>query len=336
MSSWEKDSFWQKKKVLITGANGFVGSNLVKRLIQKKVKVIALTRSGIKNPSFLTTEGLVDKIFKVEKANVKNFDSLNNIVKKNKVKVIFHLAAQPLVEVGKESPIETFDVNIRGTWNILEAARQNKVEKVVIASTTHVYGDNPNLPYKEEYFPQPSRPYETSKACADLLAQSFADTYSLPVEVPRFVNLYGPGDFNFGRVVPSVIKAILKGKNPEMWDVGAVRDFLFIDDAIDAYLLLVEKKLENKKRPRIFNFGSGKPVEVIKLARKIVKIVGDKDVKLITKSVPKSREKEIPKQYISIAKAKRELGWQPKYSLSEGIEKTVYWYKKYTKDKILV
>lgn len=321
---------WRNKKVLITGANGFVGSNLTKRLIAKGAKVVAFTRSGINPPSLLILEDIVGKIYKIEKGALLNFEKVNEIVSKNKIDYIFHLAAQPLIEVGRMSPIETFDVNIRGTWNILEAARQNNVKKIVIASTTHVYGDNPNLPYKEEYFPQPSRPYETSKAVADLLAQSYADTYGLPVEIPRFVNLYGPGDFNFSRIVPKVILPLLKKENPEVWDLRAVRDFLYIDDAIEGYLALIEKKLPNSKRVRVFNFGSGKPMSIIKLAQKILKVYGDKSLKLVIKEVPKEREKEIIKQYVSILKAKQLLGWKPKNSLEQGLKKTIGWYKSYS------
>lgn len=328
-------SFWKNKKILITGASGFVGSNLSKRLIAKGAKVIAFTRNGINPPSLLILENLVGKIYKVEKGSLLNFEKVNEVVSKNKIDYIFHLAAQPLIEVGRISPIETFDVNIRGTWNILEAARQNNVKKIVVASTTHVYGDNPNLPYKEEYFPQPSRPYETSKAVADLLAQSYADTYGLPVEIPRFVNLYGPGDFNFSRIVPKVILPLLKKENPEVWDLRAVRDFLYIDDAIDAYLVLVEKNLSSAKRVRVFNFGSGKPMSIIKLAQKILKVEADKSLKLIIKGAPKEREKEIIKQYVSIAKARHLLGWEPKISLEKGLKKTIDWYKRYSRLSML-
>ncbi len=167
-------SFWQGKVVLVTGASGFVGSHLVNKLISKHAQVITLSRKRLESPA-----KVINEIGQVE-----NFEELNNIVRKHKVNMIFHLAAQPLVEIGQDNPIKTFEVNIKGTWNILECARRNNIQKVIIASTVHVYGDNPKVPFKEAYFPQPSRPYETSKACADLLAQSFADSYNLPVEIP--------------------------------------------------------------------------------------------------------------------------------------------------------
>ncbi len=308
-------SFWENKKVLITGASGFIGSHLAKKVVSQKSKVVTLS------PHATTIEGTIPKIGSVE-----NFELLNNLIKKEQIQIIFHLAAQPIVEVGQTNPINTFEVNIKGTWNILEAARENNIQKIIVASTVHVYGDNPDLPYKEEYFPQPSRPYETSKACADLLAQSFADTYDLPVEIPRFVNIYGPGDLNFTRLIPKVIKTVLKGENPHVWDIGSVRDFLYIDDAIDAYLTLAQKQVDNKKRLRVVNFGAGKPIKVYDLVLKIINLI-DKNMKIKTEATPDSRFNEIKQQYVSIEKAKKELNWEPKINLDEGLEKTIEWYK---------
>ncbi len=310
-------SFWQRKVVLVTGATGFVGSHLVDQLISKEAKVIGLSKKRLASQTKIIEEyGLVE-----------DFQTISRVIKKNKIEIIFHLAAQPIVEIGQENPIKTFQVNIQGTWNILEAARQNNVKKIIIASTVHVYGDNPKLPFKESYFPQPSRPYETSKACADLLAQSFADTYDLPVEIPRFVNIYGPGDFNFSRLVPKVIKSILNDRKPEVWDIGSVRDFLYIDDAIDAYLTLAEKPLANGKRLRVFNFGTGKPIKIYDLVLKIIQLT-EKDMKIKTEIPPEERSNEIKKQYVSIARAKKELGWRPKIDLNKGLLNTIQWYQR--------
>lgn len=309
-------SFWDEKVVLITGANGFVGSHLVNRLLAKKAKVISLSKKEEK-----TLSGTINEI-----ASVEDFHKLNEIVQRNKIGIIFHLAAQPIVEIGQENPLNTFEVNIRGTWNILEVARKNNIQKVIVASTVHVYGDNPKVPFKEEYFPQPSRPYETSKACADLLAQSYADTYNLPVEIPRFANIYGPGDFNFSRLIPKVIRNILKNKQPEVWDIGSVRDFLYIDDAINAYLILAQKQFVGEKRLRVFNFGTGKPIKIYDLVLKVIQLV-NKDIKIKTETPPEGRSSEIKKQYASIAKAKKELGWYPTVTLKEGLSKTIKWYQ---------
>ena len=183
------------------------------------------------------------------------------------------------------------------------------------------------MPFKEEFFPQPSRPYETSKACADLLAQSFADTYDLPVEIPRFVNIYGPGDLNFSRLIPKVIRIILLGRRPQVWDIGSVRDFLYIDDAINAYLTLAQKQTVNGKRLRVFNFGTGKHIKIYDLVLKIIKLSNNKLIKISTENPPENRSNEIRKQYVSIEKAKKELNWYPKISLDEGLKRTIKWYK---------
>lgn len=310
-------SFWQGRPVLVTGASGFVGLHLVNKLISKKAKVITLSKRGSKSRAKTVNEI----------GSVENFERVNDIIKKYKINTIFHLAAQPIVEVGQTNPVSTFEVNIKGTWNVLEAARKNNIQKVIIASTVHVYGDNPKVPFKEKYFPQPSRPYETSKACADLLAQSFADTYNLPVEIPRFVNIYGPGDFNFSRLIPKVIKSILNGEQPEVWDVGSIRDFLYIDDVIRAYLTITEKQLDSGKRLRVFNFGTGKPIKIYDLVLKIIQLA-NKKIEIKMENPPEERSNEIKKQYVSITKAKKELGWQPLVSLDEGLSQTIKWYQK--------
>ncbi len=310
-------SFWRNKSVLVTGATGFIGIHLVDKLLAEKARVVTLGPSKRKDNSRL----------KQVLGSVEDFETIKSIIKDNKIDIIFHLAAQPIVEIGQANPIKTFEVNIKGTWNILEAARENSVQKVIVASTAHVYGDNPKLPYKEEYFPQPSRPYETSKACADLLAQVYADTYNLPVEIPRFVNIYGPGDYNFNRLIPKVIKGILEGKNPKIWDVGSVRDFLYIDDAIRAYLMLAEKDLPKTKRGRVINFGTGKPINIVDLVEKIILISKDGSINIKTEITPQDRSGEIRKQYVSINKAKKELGWLPEVSLDVGLVKTFEWYK---------
>lgn len=314
-------SFWKNKTVLITGAGGFVGLHLLKKLVSSGAKVTTYSTNKISD----LENGALEIV-----GSVVDFNKLNAVISDNHISIIFHLAAQPIVEVGQTNPIKTFEVNIKGTWNLLEAAREQNVQKVIIASTLHVYGENPKVPYKEKYYPQPSRPYETSKACADLLAQVYADNYNLPVEIPRFVNIYGPGDLNFSRLIPKIIKAILKGESPRVWDEGLIRDFIFIDDAISAYLTLAEKELPNSKRGRVFNIGTGKPISIIELAQELVNLAKTDSIKLQIESVPEDRSNEVKKQYASVAKAKTQLGWSPKTSLKTGLQKTFDWYKKNT------
>lgn len=321
-------SFWQNKKVLVTGADGFLGSNLIKYLIDKEAKVVSFSRHSISDSSLLTIEGLTEKITQHELGSVVDFERLNGVVKQHEIEIIFHLAAMPLVEEGQSNPIASYQVNVAGTWNVLESARQNRVQKIIAVSTAHVYGDNPNLPFQESYYPQPSRPYETSKACADLIAQSYADSFDLNVEIPRLVNTYGPGDRNSNRLVPQVIRTVLEGKNPRLWDTGAVRDFLFVSDAVTGLIASAEYNPASGKRNRIFNFGSGSPIKIVELAKMIVAINGNPMLKVEPELPPSNREKEILKQYVAIEKAKTELGWEPKISLEQGLKETIDWYRK--------
>lgn len=322
-------SYWRDKKILITGADGFIGSNLTKSLILKKAKIITYSRKGIKPKSLLSLEGYKKRIFKEEKGSVADFNRLESVVRKDKIEIVFHLAAQSLVEGGHEGPRKTFEINVKGTWNMLEASRINNVKKIIVTSTTHVYGDNPNPPYKEDFYIKSSRPYETSKVCADLIAQSYAATYHMFVGIPRFVNLYGPGDLNFNRLVPKVIKSILKEDNPQVWSGKVMRDFMYIDDAVGAYLALTEADYSNVRDNPIYNFGSGKVISIFDLAEKMVKISKRKDLKVEKSLMPEEREGEVLKQYVSLRKARNKLGWKPKTSLEEGIRKTLNWYKKY-------
>ena len=293
---------WKNKKVLITGVTGFVGANLFKKLEELGADTFGISRN----------------------LDITDFLKLNDFVKKNKISICFHLAAEALVEKGQNDPYQTFKTNIEGTFNILESSRLNKLERIVIASTAHVYGDN-KAPYLEEYPPRPSRPYETSKACADLISQAYADTYDLPVLIPRFVNIYGPGDRNYNRLVPKTIISILNGGKPKMWGGDAKRQYLYIDDAIDAYIKLGEIDKTQIHKNRIYNFGEGYPISVRDLIEKIIKLSG-KNFNI--EMIQEERPNEISAQYVSSEKAKYYLNWLPKFSLDEGLLNTIEWYSR--------
>ncbi len=298
--------YWKNKSILITGASGFVGSHLTKRLTREGAKIIILNR--------------VKEVLH----NIADTDFVNGLFKKNHFNFCFHLAGQPLVDVASADPTPTFEVNIKGTWNVLEAARNNYLEAVVIASTSHVYG-NSKLPFVEEYFPKPSRPYETSKACADLIAQTYASYYSMPIAIARFVNIYGPGDKN-ARLIPRTIQLLLQNKDPEIFQSQTTRDYMYIDDAVDAYLLLAQKMSSNKKVDSnvIFNFGTGKHYTNTEVVKKILQLFGRKYNSHFIVDI--NRPQEISKQYVSIEKAKNILNWQPNFSLNDGLKKTIDWY----------
>lgn len=306
-----QNDYFKDKKILVTGISGFVGSALSKKLLSLEAQVYGLSKSKA-NTNYL-------------KGDILDFKKLNSFVKDKKIQICYHLAGEALVESGQNNPYETFKVNTEGTLNVLEIARENNLEKVIIASTMHVYGNN-KLPYLEEYTPKPTRPYETSKACNDLIAQSYAETFNLPVLIPRFVNIYGPGDLNFTRLIPKTIKSILLGKSPLMWGGEALREYLFIDDAVEAYLKLGSSDTNSVGKNKVFNIGSGDRISVKNLIKKIIDIV---DNSLSIEKIKEERELEISSQYVSSLKAEKILEWKSTVNLEEGLKKTVSWYTEY-------
>lgn len=314
---------WKNKTVLVTGGRGFIGSHLVSRLIElgtKKIIVLQKTREK-KSSKDKLFPGVVEYVT----GDISSAHFVETLFKKYQFDLCFHLAAQPLVSQGGLSPLSTMEINIMGTANVLESARQHKVKGVILASTTHVYGNNP-VPFLEEYFPRPSSPYETSKACADMLAQTYAQYYELPVAIGRFVNIYGPGDTN-ERIVPRSIQLILQGQKPEIFNDKVNRDFLYIDDAIDGYIALAEKivKLGKENANIIYNFGTGHHYSNKHIVETILRLMSRSDIKPVY--IKGKRKQEIVNQYVSIKKIEKTLDWHPRYSLEEGLQETIRWHR---------
>jgi CDP-glucose 4,6-dehydratase len=321
-------SLWQHKRVLMTGANGFVGSWLCQRLVGEGAQVVALIRDQIPGSNFhrLGLESQVNEVW----GTLTDFELVCRTVTEYQVEYCFHLAAQAIVRVANQSPLSTFESNIRGTWNLLEALRLSKtIQGAVVASSDKAYGPYRDLPYREEYPLNPVYPYDTSKACADLLARSYFHTFGLPVTVTRFANIYGGGDLNFSRIIPDAIRAVLMGQDPVIRSDGTPeRDFVFVDDAVDLYLEVAQRLPSEKVAGEVFNGGNNRPVRIIRLVEKIIELSGQKGLK------PDIRGKdvghaEIDRQWLDATRAREVLGWKPKVSLKEGLSRTIDWYREY-------
>lgn len=317
-------SFWNERTAFVTGAAGFVGANLTAKLVANGSKVICLQRDE-GQPNSLDLLGLRGKVT-VIKGRVDDLPLMSRILNEYDIDAVFHLAAQALVGAANRSPVSTFESNIRGTYLLLEACRlSSNVKRIVVASSDKAYGSHTDLPYSEDYRLNGLFPYDVSKTCTDLLSQSFAHSFGLPVAITRSANIYGPADANLSRVIPGTILSILKGERPIIRSDGTpVRDFIFSDDIANGYLLLAEN-IETAKG-EAFNFGSGEPIGMLELVNKIIRLMGKvgeitPDVKLQTKI-----EKEIDAQYLSSTKVNAQYDWKPNVNLDEGLKRTIDWY----------
>lgn len=324
-------NFWRGKKVVVTGANGFLGSHLTIALLKKGARVTGIIKVSPKYTYInIALKELNNPRLKIIKADIVNLKAVRKIFKAFKPDICLHVAAQPIVGLANKTPLPTFEANIKGTWNILEATREFKVKALVAASTDKAYGEHKKLPYREDAALLALHPYDSSKACADILTRCYAHTYGLNTAVTRCANIYGPGDLNFSRIIPDTIRSAILGKNPVIRSDGTpLRDYIFIGDVVDAYLLLAKQLFKGAVNPgEAFNFGTGKPESVLSLVRDILQAVERKDLKPVILSKRKIKG-EIDKQYLSTVKARKVLGWSPRLSLSRGLAITIDWYKRY-------
>ena len=324
-------SFWKSKRVLITGANGFLGSHLSIELLKKGAAVIGIIKEepGVSFLKIALGEKINPKI-KIIKSDIIDYEAMVKIFRRYKPDICLHVAAQPIVGIANKSPLPTLETNIKGTWNILEIARLCGTRAVIVASSDKAYGDHKKLPYTEAAALQALHPYDSSKACADALTRCYAHTYGLNTAVTRCANIYGPGDFNFSRIIPDTIRSAILDKDPVIRSDGTpLRDYVYIDDVVDAYLSLSQKLYNGGVSPgEAFNFGTDRPISVLSLVNKILLIAGKSNLK--PKILSKRKIKgEIDKQYLSSLKARKRLGWKCKYGLDEGLGETYRWYKKH-------
>ena len=318
---------WEGANVFVTGSSGFLGSWLVKELVDRKVNnVVVLIRDVLPSSLFYQWD-LGSKVILV-RGEIGDTKLVERILNEFSVDTVFHLAAQSIVTVANNNPISTFESNIGGTWSVLEACRKNKIKRVIVASSDKSYGDHKVLPYKEDAPLMGKHPYDVSKSCADLISQMYFHHYGLPVCVTRCSNLYGGGHFNYSRVIPGTIRRVLNGEQPIVKGLLFSRDFLYIEDAVDAYLMLAEG-IDRGVVGEVFNFGNGKALKIYELVLNIISLMESN----IEPIVLTDTEGEIFNQYLSIDKANSILGWVPKHSMDAGLKKTINWYKKDFEEK---
>jgi CDP-glucose 4,6-dehydratase len=317
-------NFWTDRPTLVTGGTGLVGSWLVRRLVEQGASVVCLVRDWVPQSELVRT-GTLERV-NVVRGDVRNQGVLERAIGEYEVDTVIHLAAQTIVGIANRNPVSTFESNIQGTWALLEACRRSPlVKQVVIASSDKAYGDQENLPYREDAPLQGRNPYDVSKSASDLIAQTYASAYGLPVAITRCGNFYGGGDLNWNRIVPGTIRSVIRNQRPVIRSDGTfIRDYFYVEDGAAAYMLLAEQLAARPAiRGQAYNFSNEIQITVRDLACRILDRMGS----TLELDIRNEATNEIRHQYLAADKAKQDLGWKPLFTLDQGLDRTISWYR---------
>jgi CDP-glucose 4,6-dehydratase len=326
----DSGSDWSGRKVLVTGATGLVGAWLVARLLERRANVVALVLDADPQ-SELMRSGNVRRI-SVVNGPLEDLDALERAIAIHAVDTVFHLGAQAIVGAAMAAPWITLEANVRGTYNLLEACRRQAglVRCIVVASSDKAYGSSETLPYREDHPLVGTHPYDVSKSCADLLARAYHVSYGLPLAIARCGNIFGGGDLNWSRVVPGTIRSWSRGEAPIIRSDGTfVRDYFYVRDAADAYLALAEGIAHPEVTGQAFNFSLEQPMSVLEMVEAVRQAMGCDGPE---PEIQNTARGEIRAQYLDASRARSVLGWSPGYTLEQGLEETVDWYRRYLAD----
>jgi CDP-glucose 4,6-dehydratase len=317
-------SFWDQRPTFVTGATGLVGGWLVQRLVESGADVTCLVRDWVPR-SMLLADGLADRVNLV-RGDVRDQALLERTLGEYEIDTVLHLAAQTIVGIANRNPVSTLETNVAGTWTLLEACRRSpRVRQIVLASSDKAYGDQESLPYDEATPLEGRHPYDASKSCSDLIGQMYARSFDLPVTITRCGNFFGGGDLNWNRLVPGTIRSVLRGERPVIRSDGHyVRDYFYVEDGAEAYMLLAEQMAADRTLAgAAFNFSNEVQLSVLDVVRRIVDLMGSQ----LEPDIRNEASGEIRRQYLSAARARERLGWHPRFSLEEGLTKTIEWYR---------
>ena len=319
-------SFWRDRSVFVTGGTGLLGSWLVARLLDAGANVVCLVRDWVPQSEVVRTR-CIERVVTV-RGDINDRDGIERALGEYEVEIVFHLAAQTIVGIANRNPVSTFSSNIAGTWNVLEACRRSpNVHSIVVASSDKAYGDQEHLPYDESMPLQGRHPYDVSKSCADLVSQTYAVTYNLPVAITRCGNFYGGGELNWNRVVPGTIRSVLRGERPVIRSDGKfVRDYFYIEDGAAAYMLLAERLASDPTLcGQAFNFSNENQVSVLDLVDLILRKLKSS----LRPEILNQASHEIRHQFLSAERARTILDWRPQFTLETGLDRTLAWYREF-------
>ena len=324
---------WKNSRVFITGGTGLLGSHLTRLLVEKGASVVALVRDSVPRSLFYAPELNLANRVTIVRGELENYALIERTINEYEIDTIFHLGAQTIVGAANRSPMATFEANIKGTWNVLEAARihAKKIKRVLFASSDKAYGNLKGNAYDENCALMGDHPYDVSKSCADLISRSYAITYDLPVAITRCGNFFGPGDLNFSRIIPGTILDVLQNRNPVIRSDGTfIRDYIFAEDGALAYLALAEKMIPTSKGTahagEAFNFSYGLRLTVKDVVQQILTLMNRTDLK---PEIRGEANHEIPVQCLDSTKARNLLQWKPQFGFEQGLKQTIEWYTKH-------
>lgn len=323
-------TFWLDRRVFVTGATGLLGSWLTKKLADLGADVVVLIRDWVPESEFFQNDAFSSAI--IISGDLVDEELLERVLNEYEIETVFHTAAQTIVGTANRGPMSTFESNVRGTWCLLEAVRRSPlVKQTIVASSDKAYGEHEKLPYREDAPLQGRHPYDVSKSCADLIAQSYAHTFGLPICVTRCGNLFGGGDLNWNRLIPGTIRSVVRDEAPVIRSDGTyIRDYFYVEDAVLAYMMLAEKMAaDSEVCGQAFNFSNEIQVNVLDLTRRILTLMGRADIE---PEILNEAGNEIKHQYLSAEKARSTLGWTPRFTLDEGLERTIGWYQSFLRD----
>jgi CDP-glucose 4,6-dehydratase len=320
------NGFWTDRPVLVTGATGLVGSWLTHHLLELRADAVCLVRDWTPHSELVRSRG-IERV-KVVRGDVCDRDTLERTLGEYEIDTVFHLAAQTIVGIANRNPVSTFESNIQGTWNVLEACRRSPaVKSIILASSDKAYGDQEQLPYNEATPLAGRHPYDVSKSCADLIAQAYGKTYGQRVAITRCGNFFGGGDLNWNRLVPGTIRSVIRGERPIIRSDGQfVRDYFYVEDGVAAYLLLAERLAAAPELSgQAFNFSNEIQWTVLDLVHCILREMNSR----LEPDIRNEASNEILRQYLSAERARNVLGWGPLFTVEEGLRRTIAWYREF-------